>query len=502
MTATAPSPASPRLSGERSLASPPGATGRRLAWAIALMLLVTLNTWPNLTGDQLGPVFPWLAIVGLPIPFVALLLGVQAVASARGSGSRIESGAGVGTSIGVGAPTDARRPRPGPEETARADAAPRSTRRRASRWLAVAGLLLLVGGLALGLIQGGSHEPPVVGVVVAAPAFLGAALLCAAPLALLPASWMPWLAAALALAGPLLSQLVRSGVPVHERFIDGSPSWLGLQAPGTLLLQLGLAGLYPALTLVVLVVAGLAIGRVIFGSDDGDGDGDSSGRLLRRPPVMRGGRRLVIGGLASIAASVVLVLVVFIAFGGVWALTALWPGASLGYVWAQLLVAGRGSAEIWSPIFLLAPAPRTGTVTDLAVSGGVSVALLGAALLLGSLLDLRLAVREPGRPIGVATLVAAIAGIGRAPLTLLFAHTLGALAVSQIASTAAMAAPQTSDFGFFSSILPWWMSSPWVWLAHVAVALAIGAACAAADRDGPVERLIDRLVGESRGVAR
>lgn len=226
---------------------------------------------------------------------------------------------------------------------------------------AAAGLLvraLLVGLLGLALV---GLDPPVA-VILAYYALL---FVVAIPLLRLRAGVLAAGAAVLVVAGPVLSQVLRAGLP------DGPGPQAGLSSladPGQLLVTLTLTGYYPVLSWTAYLLAGMAVGRLDLR------DRRVAARLL-------GG-----GAVSAVAAAVASSWLVGV---------------------APLDVRGEryfGTTPVDTWWRLAVDAPHSGTPFDLAHTTGTALAVLGLALLLP-----RAVVRLP-------------ATVGAIPLTLYTGH--------------------------------------------------------------------------------
>jgi Heparan-alpha-glucosaminide N-acetyltransferase, catalytic len=260
--------------------------------------------------------------------------------------------AGVGVALSSGGP---RRPRDGRAHLA-----------------AACGLLvrgLLVGLLGLWLV---GFDSPVAVIL----AYYGLLFLVATPLLRLPARALGIGAALCCALAPVLSRLLRLGLP------DGPGDQPGLDAlahPGELFVTLALTGYYPVLTWTTYLLAGMAVGRLD----------------LRRARVAVG---LLVGG-AVVAVGAAVGSRLLLGPGG--------GAAALGP--AALAERNYGTAPTGSWWWLAIDAPHSGTPFDLAHTTGSALAVLGAMLLLARWS--RLLVWVP-------------AAVGAVPLTLYTLHVI------------------------------------------------------------------------------
>lgn len=226
-----------------------------------------------------------------------------------------------------------------------------SRRAGAARGLVVRALL--VGALGLGL-ESALDAPPAVIL-----AQYGLLFLVALPLLRVPAPALFAAAAVWCVASPVLSHVLRAGMP------DGpGPQPSFTMAPGELLVTLGLTGYYPVLTWITYLLVGIGIGRL----------------ELESP---RTAWRLVGAGAAL-------------------AVLALGTSALLGGGPSGRQRAGITPSDDWA--WLLTAARHSGTPFDLAYTTGTALLVLGLCLL------------------GPRLLVGVLAGPGAIPLTLYTAH--------------------------------------------------------------------------------
>lgn len=258
--------------------------------------------------------------------------------------------AGVGIALSTGGTT--------PPATGRAHAA-------AGAGLLVRAVLIGLLGLALAGL-----DPPVAVIL----AYYGLLFALAVPLLRLPAAVLGAGAAVLGVAMPVLSHLLRPGLPEGP----GEQAVLGdLADPGGLLATLSLTGYYPVLPWTTYLLAGLAVGRLD----------------LRRRGVAAG---LLLGGGALAGAAVTGSALLLRVGGG--ALDA-----------GDLAARQYGSTPTDTWWWLAVAIPHSGTPLDLAHTTGTALAVLGLALLVAG---------------AVPALTWVPAAVGAIPLTLYTAHVI------------------------------------------------------------------------------
>ncbi|GAA1832337.1 hypothetical protein GCM10009836_08040 [Pseudonocardia ailaonensis] len=236
-----------------------------------------------------------------------------------------------------------------------------------------AGLLVravLTGLLGLVLVE---LQPPAA-VILAYYALL---IVVAIPLLRLPARLLGMLAVVACGLTPVVSVLLRRGLP------PGPGDQVGLSSladPGDALHTLLVTGYYPVLTWVTYLFAGLAVGRLD----------------LRRERTAW----WLLGGGAALAVVSWVVSAVLMASGG--------SAAVAGASGAGALATQRyGTVPPTTWWWLAAEIPHSGTPADLAHTTGCALAVLGAALLLARRVPL---------------VLAPLAAIGAIPLTLYTLH--------------------------------------------------------------------------------
>ena len=265
-------------------------------------------------------------------------------------------------------------------------------------------LFAVLAGVGIALGSGGQQRPPdatahlgaaaalvVRGVLVAllglwltqfdAPvavilAYYGVLFVAAAPLLRLPAGILAAGAVVTCALAPVLSQLLRAGLPSGP---GEQPGLAALAAPGDLLVTLTLTGYYPALPWLTYLLAGMAVGRVDLRSVRIAGE------------LLSGG--IVLAVLAS-GASVLL----------------LGPGGGAAELGTGAIARRRyGTTPTDSWWWLAIDTAHTGTPFDLAHTTGCALAVLGAALL----------VARYARVLAIVP-----AAVGAVPLTLYTVHVL------------------------------------------------------------------------------
>ncbi len=296
--------------------------------------------------------------------------------------------------------------------------------------IAVRALLVATLGLALGGLDSG------LAVILT---YYGVLFLLGLPFVGLGPRGLLTLAAAWAVAAPVVSHLVRPGLPPRSFDV---PSFASLADPGALLSDLLLTGYYPAVPWLAYLLAGMAVGRL-----------DLRSRAVAT--------RLALGGLAAavtaVAASTALLAVP--ALRDPLAADAL-PGTTADEV---LRNAAGGMAGVtptdgpWQ--WLLVAAPHSATPFDLVQTTGSALAVIGLCLLVVGALR--------GR---IQHAVAVVFGAGTMTLTLYSLHVL--------LRTEGLWPPDHGDAAF-----------RW----HVLVLLSFGAIFVAVDAPGPVEWVVRRV---------
>jgi uncharacterized membrane protein len=286
---------------------------------------------------------------------------------------------------------------------------------------AAAGMIVravVIGGLGLAL----GAVVPVDRAAVILP-FYAVLFLLAIPLLRLPARWLAPLAVVLAVTVPLLSYAVRSGLP--EATVAGTglanPTLTDLRdAPVGLTVALLLTGAYPALTYLVYLCAGMAIGRL---------------RLDRRRVVAT----LILAGATIAAAASAASWFLLERLGGEVALRAVALGSMSLSEYGDLRTWGAdGSVPTTSRWWLAVLVPHAGTPTALLFMIGVGMAILGAMLLLHRV---------------APTLLRLLVVFGSMTLSLYVAHLL-------LLSAPFITVRDGTEFGLHVGLL---LAAAWVW---------------------------------------
>lgn len=282
---------------------------------------------------------------------------------------------------------------------------------------AVRGALIAGVGLVLELL-------PSAVMVVLVP--FGLSMMIASPLLLVRSRTLLVIAGLLAAGGSSLRAVVPGEVTL------GAPTLPGLTDPVTVVRGLFLTGMYPVLTWLPFLLAGMVLVRSLL-------RWEQEGRAARWSV-----RALLLGSAAALTA-----------YG----------------VSAAVEAVGAGEDALTRPLLAR---PHTGTPGDMIATVGVSVAVIAAAVL----------VLPPAKHPGAAP-VRALRAAGAAPLTIYAGHVL--------LTAAAMLAAVLASGGDLTTV-PWYVAGAGILLVHVALALALGGALAALDRRGPLEALVSGSV--------
>ena len=296
----------------------------------------------------------------------------------------------------------------------------------ASAGIVVRALLIGLIGLALGAVDSG------LAIILTYYAVL---FVLALPFIGFRAQTLFILAAIWAVAGPVVSHLVRPMLP--ERGY-ASPSFEQFEAPGPMLAELTFTGYYPAVPWVAYVLVGLGVGRLSL--DD------------RRVQAWLAG----IGAYVAVAATAISRLLTERA-GVQDALLSDPPYAgSFEFLFDQIAEGTHGTTPTggaWE--WLLVVAPHSGTPFDLFQTIGSALLVIGCCLLL----------------------VDALPDIGARAVTLLFGA--GAMTLTLYSLHVLMRSPLIPP-----------AEDPESFRWHVLVVLAIGLIMAASGRRGPLERAV------------
>jgi uncharacterized membrane protein len=380
---------------------PPDSTGRLVgvdvARTLALLGMVVAHTVDELDASAPGGVDPWFQLVaGRSAALFAVLAGVSVALATRTA------------------------PRAAPQQL-----------RRLRRQVMVRALLVAVVGLVLG---GLPHD---IAVILTA---YGVLFLVAVPVLHWRARPLALLALAWGLLGPVLSMLLREGLPESSYAV---PSLLSFFSPVDLVLELLVTGYYPVLTWAPYLLAGMAVGRLDL----------RSGRVAGA---------LAVGG-ALLASAALAVSAVVTARPAVRAdLLAATDLDTWGQLDTMLRQGMFGVHPTEPPWWLLVWSPHSGSLVDLAHTTGTSLLVLGGCLLL--VRPLRLSARR-------ATAVAF--GAGTMTLTLYAVHVV------------VLSVPEEEWPALHATSL------------HLVGLLAVGALTLAAGRRGPLETAVSRLSGRT-----
>jgi uncharacterized membrane protein YeiB len=288
-------------------------TGVDAARGVALLGMMAVHLFPEQTPDG-----------GLTL--------VYAVASGR-SAALFAVLAGVGLALLTGG------------STPRVD-------REVRRSVVVRALLVALVGLVLGDLPSG------LAVILA---YYGVLFLVALPLLRLRPGTLAFLAAGLALVGPVVSFALRPDLPEADA---GNPT-VGLLVadPLGLLSTLLVTGYYPVVAFAVYVVAGLAVGRLDLGA-----------RAVQL-------RLVVVGAVLALVAAAVSGLLLG-PLGGEDRIAAAGPSVPGLTVAQSLHFEQFGNVPTTTPWWLAVDAPHASTTPDLVGTTGTSLLVLGLALLL------------------------------------------------------------------------------------------------------------------------
>jgi uncharacterized membrane protein len=261
--------------------------------------------------------------------------------------------------------------------------------RRAAVSLLVRGLVIGAIGLALGVT-----DPEIASVILP---YYAVMFLLAIPLVFLPTGALAAVAVLLVGGAPVLSQVLRPGLPAPSGANPGLAQ-LVTDPPG-LLSELTLTGYYPALTWVAYLAVGIVVGRLRLSSARTAAWLLGAGAVLAVAATLASAWLLgPLGGLDRIAAA-----------------TAPEDLASAPTAAQFVEVYPEGVTPTTTWWWLATVAPHSGSPPDLVQTIGSSLALLGLLLLLGH-------VARPGVARVVAALLRPLAAVGALTLTVYTLH--------------------------------------------------------------------------------
>ena len=427
--------------------------GLDLARFLALIGMMAAHVW-NEQLPEGGPTVALTLVQGRAAALFAVLAGVGVVLSMRrylggvdGSGHGPESR----TAARDRSPETAASP--GSFELFRAPQgiAP------AIRALLARGAVVMAIGLTVGLVDSG------IAIILV---FYGASFWLTIPFLRLHAGALVGVALLWAVVWPIVSFGIRTEWLTATDFAN--PSWTNLGEP-QFVADLFVTGVYPVFTWIVYLLVGMAVGRLVLvaraaAAQDG-------GRMLRRLAL-----RLTLGGAVTAFAGWALSALALGPLGGIDAI-ARSRGFTTGsegqdMVATDLQGSGFGLVPLESPWWLTSSLAHSGSTLDLVLTAGTAVSIIGLCLFAG------LAVRGVG-----AAVLAPVVTAGAAPLTIYCTH------VFVEAATAAVLPPDA----WMDDDLMWLVSSPQLWLLHVAGALLIGLVLALLGRRGPLETAVTTL---------
>lgn len=429
--------------------------GLDLARFLALIGMMAAHVW-NERLPEGGPTIALTLVQGRAAALFAVLAGVGIVLSMRRYLGGIDgSGSGSG---GRNRPHEAST-RAAASASAEVDpvfGAPHGMP-AAVRALLARGAAVMAIGLTLGLVDSG------IAIILV---FYGASFWLTIPFLRLHAGALVGVALLWALVWPILSFGVRTVWWPSTEFAN--PSWTTLGDP-QFVPDLFITGVYPVFTWIVYLLVGMAVGRLLLvarasAAEDG-------GRMLRRLAL-----RLTFGGAAAALAGWALSALALGPFGGIDAIAQsrgfTTSSAGRDMVATDLQGSGFGLVPLESPWWLASSLAHSGATLDLVLTAGTGVAVIGLCLLAG------FAVRGAG-----AVILAPIVAAGAAPLTIYCTHVLVEAATGAVLPVDA----------WMDDDLMWLMSSPQLWLLHVAGAILIGLVLAVLGRRGPLETAVTTL---------
>ncbi len=242
---------------------------------------------------------------------------------------------------------------------------------------------VLIG--AIGLALGGFVPSDVLHVILP---YYAALFVLAVPFLRMPSRVLGFLALAVAIGVPLWSHVVRQSLPALPP--DNLTFASVLADPGQALVELLLTGVYPAVPWMAYLLAGLAIGRL----------------WLRRTV---GVLLMIWGAILALAAALGSSMALY-SYGGLEALAAVTQDTMGLAEFQSLLVWGaNGTLPTTSWWWLAVLAPHTTTPFDLLFTLGISLAVLGGAMMVGFVAP------HVVRPLAV---------LGSMPLTMFTLHAL------------------------------------------------------------------------------
>lgn len=400
----------------------PAARGRiiglDLARFVAIIGMITTHTWLFLPGS-LAERNPLAEIFeGRAAALFAVLAGVGVVLSTRGALASGRTGAARMTVLGRGT-------------------------------------ALILVGLTLGLLQ------PSIAIILVAYGVIFWVLA-------LVLTWSRFALAATAVLVCLFVPVVAwaLGTAVDAPRLDGmNPSWLSLGDPVALVRSLALTGMYPVALWIAFAIVGVLVGRALQSAPSPSG--------IRATAL-----RVIVTGAIVWAVGLVASIVALYPAGGIAAVA-----AQHGYPFdtaERILLASGSGRPIGSVFALLSPGAHTGTTFDALLTGGCALVVLGALVLLGTL------VTDRGR-----RLLLPVLGTGGAPLTVYVAHVVLVGATFLLATGfAAQTATLEQYTALIASDRAWIVSSVGFWALNVGVALAIGTTLALLRRRGPMETFV------------
>jgi uncharacterized membrane protein len=263
--------------------------------------------------------------------------------------------------------------------------------RRAGASLLVRGLVIGAIGLALGVT-----DPEIASVILP---YYAVMFVLAIPLVFLPTGALAAAAVLLVAGAPVLSQVVRPGLPIAS---GGNPSLPQLFTdPLGMLTELTVTGYYPALTWVAYLAVGIVVGRLRLSAARTAAGLLGVGAVLAVAATLASAWLLgPLGGLARIAAATAPEDLV---------------GAPTVAQFVEVFPEGVTPTTTWW--WLATIAPHSGSPLDLAQTIGSALALLGLLLLLGH-------VASPRAARIVGAVLTPLAAVGAVTLTVYTLHVL------------------------------------------------------------------------------